>query len=276
MKKKLLIVVLLGILFLLPVALYALKNVPADTRSKASNPNILPQNITITNLNSEGFTVNWLTTNPTVGKIYYAKKTDFDRIKIPNLMTAESFDTDLPPMKGFLPNTHSVTLTGLSPLTEYAVFICNWDSCSNNQLYGMGIATATGSAVRQGIGIPMKVKTLAPINPPEESKPIFGTLKFTNNKKGPTSLLIMATLKKGASVSAPLSVSILPTAVQTEIPFSIELANAKLADLTGNFPIEETDLITVKAFWVEDAKVKTKQFVYPVSQSFPIKDILAL
>ncbi len=275
MKKKLLVVVLLGILFLLPVALYALKNATGDTRSKASNPNIPPQNITITNLNAEGFTVNWLTTNPTVGKIYYAKKTDFDRIKIPNLMAVESFDTDQSPPKGFLPNTHSVTLTGLSPLTEYAVFICNSNSCNNNQLYGMGIATATGSAVRQGIGIPMKVKTLTPINPPEESKPIFGTLKFTN-KKIPTSILIFATLKKGASVSAPLSVSILPTAVQTEIPFSIELANAKLADLTGNFPIEETDLITVKAFWVEDAKVKTKQFVYPVSQSFPIKDILAL
>jgi len=275
MKKKLLIVVLLGILFLLPVALYALKNVPADTRSKASNPNILPQNITITNLNAEGFTVNWLTDKPTTGKVYFAKKADFDRIKTTNIIAVESFDTDQSPPEGFLPNTHSVTLADLTPSTEYAVFICNADSCNNNQLYGMGIATATGSAVRQGLGIPMKVKTLAPINPPEEPKPIFGSLKFANNKI-PASLLLMVTLKKGATVSAPLSVSILPTAGQTEIPFSIELTNTKLADLTGNFPIEDADLVRIKAYWVTDGKVKTKEFIYPVSQSFPISDILAL
>lgn len=103
-------------------------------------PEFTPQNLTVTNVTDNSFTMSWLTDQPTGGFLHYgANEADLD--------STQGDDRDV--LTGSVGSfeTHHVTVRGLQPQTTYYVRIGSGDT---GQLYdnnGSAYEVTTGSAV---------------------------------------------------------------------------------------------------------------------------------
>ncbi len=230
-------------------------------RSKASAPDVPPQNAAVTDVSSRSFVVSWFTSIPTTGKIYFGT----DKNQISHVAGEE---------KEMMSTAHRVEIIGLTPETDYYFLICSGDDCAAHKLYALPLGktdlNATSSAnVQQGTNLAINARTTKEIKLGDNVLPAFGKVAF---KDKPREANLYFVLKKGTELSAPFSAFIILDE-NGEGGFSVELSNAKRADLTDNFAInEEQDELKIMAVWISGGVVKTAETVFPVSQSMGIAE----
>lgn len=93
-----------------------------------ANPGITPQQIKVTNIGEDSFSVSWLTDNPTIGLVQYSTSGG------PSLTARDDRDQVSGQQKEFL--AHQTTIKGLKPATIYNYkIISGGKTFDNNQLY---------------------------------------------------------------------------------------------------------------------------------------------
>lgn len=171
--------------------------------SKASG-DTQPHTVTITNVTDTSFTVSWLTTIPTRSYITYEEK---GLTAIPQVAFDER-DGQKPKLR----QTHSVTVSNLSPSRSYTIAIVNEQKSYRDDRY----AVITG--------------TLLP--PPTHTQdPAFGTVQ-TTNAQPPTETLVYLSFDGSQSVS---------TLVKDDGSWLIPLGNLRSQDHSRSFLPKTTD-----------------------------------
>ena len=140
-------------------------------------PDVQPKSINISNVTSSGFTVSWLTENPTVGSVIYGTG---DKL---NLKAIDYRDQQTQETKSY--TTHYVNVEGLSASTKYSFKINSGD---NNNLYDNG-------------GRPFEVSTGPNLGTQPPTDIIYGKV-LTKDKKPAQGAIVNINLAGAASLSS--------------------------------------------------------------------------
>jgi len=175
-----------------------------------ATPQSTPKKIRLTNVTDAGFTVSFITDEPTTGFIKYG--TESNQIK-----SQASDDRDQ--LSGAVNeyNTHHITVRGLEPNTTY--------------YYTLG----TGGNGFDNNGQPFEVKTAQRTGVPSAANTIYGSV--VTNTGNPADGAIVYAAVAGAGEMSSL--------VKSSGSWAIPLATARTTDGTGYAQITDTDSLTL-------------------------------
>lgn len=176
-----------------------------------------PQEVKISNISDNSFTVSWLTGKPTTGFIKYGS---------PALEETAQDDRDLGSQEFRV--THHVTIKNLEPGKTYYYQIFSGQEVFDDQ------------------GKPF-TQTTAPTteNPPAVPEPVFGTVNKKDNTKA-TEALVYLEINGG---------SLLSSYVRENGNWLITLNNARIKDLSDYISVDEAGLMNLEVKAGGEAKI---------------------
>lgn len=185
------------------IGLYLL-NQQTSLFSKASGSNI-PYEVQVSNLSDNSFTVSWVTSKDTIGRVNYGEN-----------QTMDKFSED-DRGGGIVRKTHHVTLKGLKSNTNYYFKVVSSNTLFDNK------------------GKPYQIKT-APItqDPPLFPEPVIGTVKKPDNTAPEEAIVYLKVGEKGY----------LSTFIRNNGNFLITLNNARTKDLTSYLVVKPEDSLS--------------------------------
>jgi len=135
--------------------------IQTDLKSKASNSE-MPQNVKVTNLSDDSFTITYQTDAPVTGSVNFGKDRKLGNIEL----------EDLDKEKGsFTPhNIHSITVKKLAPATAYQLVIVSGQNTFLNNEVPFRIETGPSISSPSAMQLKVKGKVVLPDgNPPIET-----------------------------------------------------------------------------------------------------------
>ena len=135
-----------------------------QTKTPKVTQEVVPQNVRITNISDNKFSVSWITQSATSGLVEYGAVGE-------KLTTRANDDRDVGETTGY--QTHHVTIEGLQPGTQYAFRILSGDNLVRFDNNGSPYTTATGPVIG---GTPTSQNFYGDVTPPSAGSIVYLTL----------------------------------------------------------------------------------------------------
>lgn len=240
-----------------------------------------PENVRITNLGSNSFTVSWTTKNPTEGVVYFSSSPIFKDLPFPiaGLVAKKAYDdrdvsqheislaTDpKAQMKSQPFYTHSVTVKGLEFSSKYYFKLGNhWFSWGDKS-----ILSAESVFFESGEREELSVITMPLASALQAPDPSFGRI-FTPDGNPAKDKIVTVYFYNGQQPEIPLT-NLMSTVTGDDGDYYFDLSNAKNF-LTGeNIQIPESSEIVQFITIIDQEGIKDEQQV-PVTLNSPVGDI---
>ena len=226
----------LGVLVVALIAGTLLLSQGTGVFAPRATPQTTPKKIRVTNLTDSGFTVSFLTDEPTVGHIKYG--TDSKKI---NSQTSDDRDQLSGTVDKY--NVHHITVRGLDPNLSY--------------YYTLG----TGSGGFDNNGQPFSIKTAQRSGVPSAAKTIYGSVVSPSGS--PADGVVVYVKTEGVGEMSSL--------VKSSGSWAIPLSNARMAD--GSTYAQITDESTLTLFVQGAIASLISQVTTVVADAQPVNNI---
>lgn len=200
-----------------------------QNQTKVIKLDVDPQNIRITNLTANSFTISWFTVNPTIGSLVFGPTQ--------SLGNSQNDDRDQNPLAR---KTHTVTLFGLQPQTEY-FFKIRSDTFFFPQK-------------------PLSITTPASINIPPINRPLTGTLSLATTQN-PIDILVFLQTPNGHDLS---------TYVDQNLNYVLPLSLLRSKDLASALNLQNPIFANILA----TDSIKNSYILLTIPQSNPLPTLI--